>query len=132
MITNIQVLIITLLSRYYLSQHRTLLLTILFKTTTTLLLFSAPLPYLQMALKCIFPIMIFTKVSTTWGHYKSQSTGALSGTTLALQCFQFSGRVFTSLMAGDMDFVAPSAINAFFAYIHLVQFWVYSGKAKAE
>eukprot|EP00116_Pleurobrachia_bachei_P012524 sb/3472786/ len=126
-ITNIQVLIIQLLSRYYLSQHRNLLLTILFKTTTTVLLASTPLEYLQILLKCIFPIMIFNKITTTWQHYKTKSTGAMSGATLAMQCFQFSGRCFTAVMSGASEFIAPSAINAFFAFIYLFQFWVYGG-----
>ena len=126
LVTNFQVFVIHALARYYLNQPGKLSLLFAIKVAYLAALTAAPISWVKVVMKCLLPVMLFDKGGQVYRHYKSKSTGQLSGATLLLQWLQFSGRICTSLLSGAAgDFILPMVLNVFFATLNGIQWILY-------
>ena len=121
------------LARHYLNQSRELALLFGAKLLYIAVLTAAPLSWIKVAMNCLLPVVLFERSGAVYKHYKNKSTGQLSGATLFLQWAQFSGRIFTSVVAGaEADFIAPMILNCFFATIILGQWLLYRNEKEEK
>lgn len=126
LVTNLQVFVIHALARYYLNQPKELTLLFVFKAAYITVLTAAPITWVKLAMNCLLPVMLFDKGGQVIKHYRSKSTGQMSGATLLLQWMQFSGRLCTTLLSGAAgDFIAPMVLNVFFATVIGTQWILY-------
>ena len=131
LIINIQGFTVHVLARYYLNNPKKLTTLLLYKAIFVTTLALLPLSYVQLVMKCLPPLMIYNKTSGLYKHYKDQSTGQMAGTTLYMQLFQFSGRIFTLVMTGNYGLLPTMSVNWTFQFMFVLQYlWYGKGDKK--
>ena len=132
LIVNIQVFIVHVLARYYLNEPKKLITLLLCKAVMVTVLTFLPLSYIQLIMKCFPPLMIYNKTNMLYKHYKDKSTGQMAGSTLYMQLFQFSGRLFTVIMTGNSGFLPVMFLNWLFQLLYVLQYLWYGGEDEKE